>query len=147
MAISSNCYQKKAYSLDDIEYYPETQIISGGKDDAYKVAFVKNEVQGIVGNFQGYPVQVINIQPNDVILLRISDDLDLWTCEQIQKEMNKTFPNNTTILCNDHIFKGLTILRNGKTEQIDETIDICSEIDVDELFEHVMKGHPNDFLY
>lgn len=104
-AITSNYYPKKAYSLEDVGYNPETQIVSGGKGNACKTAFVKNEIQGVVGNFQGYPAQVVNIQPNDVILLRISDNLDLRTCREIQKEMNETFPNNTTLLCNDHIFK------------------------------------------
>ena len=103
--------------------------------------------EGVIGNLKGYDIQTVEVKPNDVLLLRISDDLDLHTCREIQKEMNETFPNNTTLLCNDHIFKGLTILRCDSIERIDETVDIRTGIDVDALFDHIMKGHPNDFLY
>ena len=101
---------------------------------------------GIVGSFRNFPAEVVNIQPNDVILLRISDDLDLHTCREIQKEMNETFPNNKTLLCNEHIFKGLTILR-GETETISDTVDIKTTVDVDKIFDVILKGHSNDFLY
>lgn len=101
---------------------------------------------GIIGEYTGYPFQVVNIQPNDVILLKIADNLSLRECQTIQKEMNETFPNNTVILCNDHILKGITVLR-GETEKISDTVDILSTIDVDKMFEELLKGNPNDFLY
>ena len=147
-SITSNMYPIKGYALDDVEYYPDLQIIPP-KQEREKVAF-KTNVQpaptGIVGSFRNFPAEVVNIQPNDVILLRISDDLDLHTCREIQKEMNETFPNNKTLLCNEHIFKGLTILR-GETETISDTVDIKTTIDVDKIFDVILKGHPNDFLY
>ena len=91
-SITSNMYPIKGYSLDDVEYYPDLQIIPP-KQEREKVAF-KSNVQpaptGIVGSFRSFPAEVVNIQPNDVILLRISDDLDLHTCSEIQKEMNET---------------------------------------------------------
>ena len=133
----------KAINLDDIEYNPDLQIIPPQKE---KAAFKSNVQQGIVGSFRSFPAEVVNIQPNDVILLRISDDLDLHTCREIQKEMNETFPNNKTLLCNEHIFKGLTILR-GKTETISDTVDIKTTVDVDKIFDVILKGHSNDFLY
>lgn len=101
---------------------------------------------GVIGEYTGYPFQVVNIQPNDVILLKIADNLSLRECQTIQKEMNETFPNNTVILCNDHILKGITVLR-GETEKISDTVDILSTIDVDKMFEELLKGNPNDFLY
>lgn len=101
---------------------------------------------GVIGEYTGYPFQVVNIQPNDVILLKIADNLSLRECQTIQKEMNETFPNNTVILCNDHILKGITVLR-GETEKISDTVDILSTIDVDKIFEELLKGNPNDFLY
>jgi len=101
---------------------------------------------GVIGKYTGYPFQVVNIQPNDVILLKIADNLSLRECQTIQKEMNETFPNNTVILCNDHILKGITVLR-GETEKISDTVDILSTIDVDKMFEELLKGNPNDFLY
>lgn len=128
------------------EWYPPTQVI--GMDNRRQYEYnTLTSTKGVIGNLKSYDIQTIEVKPNDVLLLRISDDLDLHTCREIQKEMNETFPNNTTLLCNDHIFKGLTILRCDSIEQIDETVDIRTGIDVDALFDHIMKGHPNDFLY
>lgn len=128
------------------EWYPPTQVIGMDNCRLYEYNTLTS-TKGVIGNLKGYDIQTIEVKPNDVLLLRISDDLDLHTCREIQKEMNETFPNNTTLLCNDHIFKGLTILRCDSIEQIDETVDIRTGIDVDALFDHIMKGHPNDFLY
>lgn len=128
------------------EWYPPTQVIGMNNRRQYEYNTLTS-TKGVIGNLKSYDIQTIEVKPNDVLLLRISDDLDLHTCREIQKEMNETFPNNTTLLCNDHIFKGLTILRCDSIEQIDETVDIRTGIDVDALFDHIMKGHPNDFLY
>ena len=127
-------------------WYPPTQAIGMNNRRQYEYNTLTS-TKGVIGNLKGYDIQTVEVKPNDVLLLRISDDLDLHTCREIQKEMNETFPNNTTLLCNDHIFKGLTILRCDSIEQIDETVDIRTGIDVDALFDHIMKGHPNDFLY
>ena len=102
--------------------------------------------EGVIGEYTGYPFQVVNIQPNDVILLKIADNLSLRECQMIQKDMNETFPNNTVVLCNDHILKGITVLR-GETEKISDVVDIVSTIDVDKMFEELLRGNPNDFLY
>ena len=133
--------------LDDVEYYPEPQVIS--MDNRRKYTYIDNKVNtsaSVANAIASSPFQVVNIQPNDVILLRISDNLDLHTCSEIQKEMNETFPNNKTLLCNEHIFKGLTILR-GTTETISDTVDIKTTVDIDKIFDVILKGHSNDFLY
>lgn len=101
---------------------------------------------GIIGEYTGYPFQVVNIQPNDVILLKIADNLSLRECQMIQKEMNETFPNNIVVLCNDHVLKGITVLR-GETKTVSDTVDIKTTVDVDKLFSEIMRGNPNDFLY
>lgn len=101
---------------------------------------------GVIGEYTGYPFQVVNIQPNDVILLKIADNLSLRECQMIQKEMNETFPNNIVVLCNDHVLKGITVLR-GETETVSDTVDIKTTVDVDKLFSEIMRGNPNDFLY
>lgn len=143
--ITSNIYPTKEYIMDDVEYYPEPQVIS--MDNRRKYTYVDSKVNtytSITDVITGF--QVVNIQPNDVILLRISDDLDLHTCREIQKEMNETFPNNKTLFCNEHIFKGLTVLR-GETKTISDTVDIKTTVDVDKIFDVILKGHSNDFLY
>lgn len=119
-------------------------------DDRRKYTYVDTNKAsisgGVIGEHTGYPFQVVNIQPNDVILLKIADNLSLRECQIIQKEMNETFPNNTVVLCNDHILKGITVLR-GETEKVSDTVDIVSTIDVDKMFEELLRGNPNDFLY
>ena len=103
-------------------------------------------LSGTTGTYTGYPFQVVNIQPNDVILLRIADNLSLKDCKMIQKEMEQTFPENTVVLCNDHILKGITVLR-GETEKASDTVDIKTTVDIDKLFNEIMRGNPNDFLH
>lgn len=101
---------------------------------------------GIISTYTGYPFQVVNIQPNDVILLRIADNLSLKDCKMIQKEMEQTFPENTVVLCNDHILKGITVLR-GEIEKASDTVDIKTTVDIDKIFDTIMRGNPNDFLH
>lgn len=129
----------------------DTNVISmenrrkyGYVDSSTKATF--SPESGMIGTYTGYPFQVVNIQPNDVILLKIADNLSLRECQMIQKEMNETFPNNTVVLCNDHVLKGITILR-GETEKASDVVDIVSTIDVDKMFEELLRGNPNDFLY
>ena len=114
-----------------------------------KYAYIDNTattLSGTTGTYTGYPFQVVNIQPNDVILLRIADNLSLKDCKMIQKEMEQTFPENTVVLCNDHILKGITVLR-GETEKASDTVDIKTTVDIDKLFNEIMRGNPNDFLH
>lgn len=126
-------------------FIPPANVIS--MDNRKQYTYVdKTTNNGIVGEYTGYPFQVVNIQPNDVILLRIADNLSLRECQTIQKEMNETFPNNIVVLCNDHILKGITVLR-GETEKVSDIVDITTTIDVDKMFEELMRGNPNDFLY
>ena len=114
-----------------------------------KYAYIDNTattLSGTTGTYTGYPFQVVNIQPNDVILLRISDSMSVRECNLIQQEMEQTFPNNTVILCNDHVLKGITVLRSERTK-IDEVVDIQTGIDIDKIFDEIMRGNPNDFLH
>ncbi len=108
--------------------------------------YITTTAPGIMAEFKGFPFQVVNIKPDDVILLHISDDLDLRQCVNIQRDMNEEFPNNKVILCNEHVLKGLTVLR-GETKKVDDVVDIKTNVDIDALFNHIMKGNPNDFLY
>ena len=118
-------------------------------DNRRKYTYTNNTaatLNGTTGTYTGYPFQVVNIQPNDVILLRIADNLSLKDCKMIQKEMEQTFPENTVVLCNDHILKGITVLR-GEIEKASDTVDIKTTVDIDKLFNEIMRGNPNDFLH
>ena len=118
-------------------------------DNRRKYTYTNNTattLSGTTGTYIGYPFQVVNIQPNDVILLRIADNLSLKDCKMIQKEMEQTFPENTVVLCNDHVLKGITVLR-GETEKASDTVDIKTTVDIDKIFDIIMRGNPNDFLH
>ena len=58
-----------------------------------------------------YAVQLVHIQPNDVILLHISEELCLDDAVTIQNEIQRAFPNNTILVANENILKKITIFR------------------------------------
>ena len=99
--------------------------------------------RGIIDEFKKYDIQTIEIKPNDVILLHISPDLDLDSCETIFKEVKSQFPNNTILIVNKYILEGISVLRNENTK-----ISLIDDpVDVDKIFDEIMKGQPNDFLH
>lgn len=61
-----------------------------------------------------YDIQTISVKPNDVILLQVSDYLDLDTIEQIYQEVMKAFPENNVLLANHHILEKLSIIRKDE---------------------------------
>ena len=101
--------------------------------------------EGTIGTFKGYPIQTIDIKPTDTILVHISDMLDLDDCRNIHTMLKEEYPRNTILLCNEHVLKGMTILRNS--EKIDNKVSINTEVDIDKFLDEVLKGHKNDFLY
>lgn len=70
-----------------------------------------NTASGITGTWTGIPVQVVETNPNDVVLCEVSNDIGLEECEAIHKELTKAFPNNTILLINGNIIKNFTFLR------------------------------------
>ena len=66
------------------------------------------------GEWEGYDIQTVDIQPGDTILFHVNDDVDVETVATIMEEMNKTFPNNTIIPVNEWILKGMTVVRQAK---------------------------------
>ena len=101
----------------------------------------------ITGTWKGYEIQVVSLQPGDVLLVHISDDMDLDSCRSIMQTLQETFPNNQCVLCNEHVLKGLTVIRTVENKEIDDVVDISTNVDVNKLFKEMMRGNPNDFLY
>ena len=100
-------------------------------------------LRGNVGDFKKYDIQVMEVKPNDVILLHISPDMDLYNCEALYAEVKKEFPNNTVLIVNKHILEGVSVLRKGTTE-----VSLIEDpVDVDKIFDEIMKGKPNGFLH
>ena len=101
----------------------------------------------IAGAWKGYDVQAVSLNPGDVLLVHISSHMDLDDCRNIMKMLEETFPNNKCVLCNEHVLKGMTVLRAAENKKVDNIVSISTNVDVDKLFEEIMRGNPNDFLY
>ena len=99
--------------------------------------------RGTVGEFKKYDIQTVEINPNDVILLHISSNLSLRDIQAIEKEVRSEFPENRVLVVNRQVLEGMTILKKNSTD-----INLITDpIDVDEIFDNIMKGHPNGFLH
>ena len=106
-----------------------------------------DKTKGYISEWKGYPFQVVSLQPGDVLLVHVNDDLDLDSCKVIMKELNETFPNNHCLLSNEHVLKGFTVLRDGSYEKINPSIKIGTGIDIDVMLKTIDKEFKNDFLY
>lgn len=58
-----------------------------------------------------YSIQTIVAEPGDIILAHVSEDLDLDTVNDIWNQLKIVFPNNDVLIANEHILKGLTIIK------------------------------------
>lgn len=98
---------------------------------------------GTVGEFKKYDIQTVEINPNDVILLHISSNLSLRDIQAIEKEVRSEFPENRVLVVNRQVLEGMTILKKNSTD-----INLITDpVDVDKIFDNIMKGQPNDFLH
>lgn len=100
---------------------------------------------GITGAWEGYKIQKVSLDPGDVLLCHISANMRLSDCQNILKELQEAFPNNTVMLCNEQVLKGMTVLKG--TKEVSSIVDIAEEVDIDKLIDDILKGHPNDFLH
>ena len=99
--------------------------------------------RGTVGDFKKYDIQTVEINPNDVILLHISANLSLRDIQAIEKEVRSEFPENRVLVVNRQVLEGMTILKKNSAD-----INLITDsVDVDKIFDNIMKGHPNDFLH
>lgn len=103
--------------------------------------------QGIVGTWKGYDIQTVSLQPGDVLLVHISDGMDLDDCRNIMETLKEVFPDNQCVLCNEHVLRGISVIRTGQKKKINDTVDITTDVNIDKLFDEIMRGNPNDFLY
>lgn len=81
-----------------------------------------------------YNIETFNLQKGDVILLHLHKDLDIDDTQMILEEMKKVFPNNTILVANEYILKGLTILRlptpnTGEVNMFDKEISAPDFLD------------------
>lgn len=71
-----------------------------------------SSANGTVGVWSdGIPVQIVETNPNDVIMCQISDDIDIDEYKILYQELKKVFPNNDILLVNNNIVKNMTIFK------------------------------------
>ena len=99
--------------------------------------------RGVVGEFKKYDIQTVEINPNDVILLHISSNLSLRDIQAIEKEVCSEFQENRVLVVNRQVLEGMTILKKG-TAEVSLIEDL---VDVNKIFDEIMRGQPNDFLH
>ena len=100
---------------------------------------------GTTGTWEGYKIQKVSLEPGDVLLCHISANMRLSDCQSILKELEEAFPNNTIILCNEQVLKGMTVLKGAK--EISPIVNIAEEVNIEKMIDDILKGHPNDFLH
>lgn len=88
-----------------------------------------------MSNIKPYAVELVHVQPNDIILLHIAEDMDFADLNAIQHEIQQMCPNNTILVANEHILKKITIFRPDKPmEAYDLDNSLSNIIDDDNLF-------------
>ena len=99
--------------------------------------------RGVINDFKKYDIQTVEINPNDVILLHISANLSLRDIQTIEKEVRSEFPENRVLVVNRQVLEGMTILKKNSTD-----INLITDpVDVNKIFDKIMRGQPNDFLH
>lgn len=99
-----------------------------------------NTTSGVIGTWTGIPIQIVETNPDDIILCEVSNDIGFEECEAINKELKKAFPKNTVLLINGNIIKNFTFLRpkedittdsaiNTKLDYIDYRLDSIESIE------------------
>ena len=76
---------------------------------------LKIELENLKTDFEklkktNYNIQKISFSANDVLLLEISDDLDIDDAHKIYQEVKQAFPFNEVLMANKHILKGIKVL-------------------------------------
>lgn len=117
------------------EYHPDLQVWTQDLDGKYLpvdnyekyISMDSHRKYEYKSNPKEYSIQTISVEPGDVILVHVSEDLDLNSINQIFKELEKSFPDNNILIANEHILKGLTILRlptpnTGEVNMFDKEI-------------------------
>ena len=71
-----------------------------------------SSINGTVDTWSdGIPVQIVETNPNDVIMCQISDDIDMDEYKFLYQELKKVFPNNDILLVNSNVVKNITIFK------------------------------------
>lgn len=87
-----------------------------------------------MSNIKPYAVELVHVQPDDIILLHISEDMSFDDLNVIQREIQQACPNNTILVANEHILKKITIFRPEKPIEAYDSNDLLTNSIDDNLF-------------
>lgn len=104
--------------IGDYIHYDDPYVLNGtSTSGTIRLESLGNETKN------HYDIQKISVEPGDVILAHISPDMDIGECQGILNELNKAFPENTVLLVNEYVLKGMTILHNKGYKKTTEIVD------------------------
>ena len=66
-----------------------------------------------VSNYKGTPIEIIPISKNDIILAHVNKDIDVITCRDLHKQLQKLFPDNKVNIINDYFIDKIIIFTNS----------------------------------
>lgn len=69
--------------------------------------------KGYASNYKGMPIEIIPIRKDDVILAHVNKDIDVITCRDLHKQLQKLFPDNKVNIINDYFIDKITIFTNS----------------------------------
>ena len=55
------------------------------------------KLEGKIGTYTGHPIEVVSLNPGDVIVLHLQEDVDYECANELVKNLQKAFPNNPVI--------------------------------------------------
>lgn len=90
-----------------------------------------------------YNIETFNLQKGDIILLHLHEDLDLDDTRMILENMEKVFPDNTVLVANEHILRGLTILQLPSKPEVGEVNMFDEEISAPNFLDNWLKRSIN----
>ena len=67
--------------------------------------------EGKIGTYIGHPVEVVSLNPNDVIVLHLAEDVDLDCANAVVKDLKTIFPNNPVLCKHPSIIENITIVK------------------------------------
>lgn len=69
------------------------------------------KLEGKIGTYTGHSIEVFNLNPNDVIILHLNEDVDYECANEIVKNLQQAFPNNPVIFKHPYLINNITIVK------------------------------------
>ena len=69
------------------------------------------KLEGKIGTYTGHSVEVVNLKPDDVIVLHLTEDVDYECANALVKDMQEAFPNNTVICKHPSLIENITFVK------------------------------------